>query len=314
MNVIPTKWAGLPFLRQRTATEWSSACPECGDSGHIGNDEPDRFRIFVDRKIRGWCRNCGFQAFGDDGKRWSPLEIEEMRRERVARAALERARVRDMIEQMTEEAAWKAYHEGMTDRERQLWRDKGVADSLQDWWELGHNPSYRFRLGDDVFESPTMTIPFWREDQVVNLQQRLLQPARPNDKYRFAYDMPSAVFFPERTPPEGRCIIFEGAIKTMVAWQHLAGKHLDLFDSCAGVPSKYINMHHVDELSTADSYLLCLDPDANEDGSTRKAAEQLGKDRVKIVTLPYKVDDLFVELGATPQQVAGFVKDAMPLR
>lgn len=314
MYAIPDKWAGLPYLTQQSPDEWSAACPECGDSGHVGRGDPDRFRIFTDGKVRGWCRSCGFQAFGDSSRRLSVREQEEAKRERVERATLERARVNKLIEKMTADAVWKAYHDGMEDAHRQLWRNAGIDDAYQDWWELGYNPAYSYSVDDVSYTTPTMTIPFWNGDDVVNLQQRLLKPARPNDKYRFAYNVPAAMFLPERTPPEGRCIIFEGAKKTMVSWPRLAGDTYGLFDSCVGVPSKYISARHAEELSSADSFLLCLDPDALEDGSIVRAANILGRDKVRVVMLPYKIDDLFIEYGATSNQIASFIRDAMPLR
>ncbi len=314
MSVVPDKWADLPFLAQRSAFEWSAACPSCKDFGHVGRGDPDRFRIFTDGKIRGWCRSCGFQEFADNIQTMSPQDRMEMERERVALANRERIRIQNRIEKLTNDALWKGYHDGMNDAHRKLWRDAGINNDAQDWWDLGYNPSYSYKIGNDSYNSPTMTIPFWREDKVVNLQQRLLEPAKKNDKYRFAYNVPSAVFLPEKTPPVGRCLVVEGAKKAMVAWLNLAGDQYGLFDSCVGIPSKSISRRHASELQSADSFLLCLDPDAVNDGSAIRGAEILGADKVKIVYLPYKIDDLFVDYKATPTQIASFIKDARQVR
>ena len=105
--------------------------------------------------------------------------------------------------------------------------------------------------------------------------------------------------------PKNQTLVVEGAKKAMVTWLNLG--HLY---SVVGIPSKAISHKQVAALSECDPVILALDPDANEDGTSLRDAKLLGTERCMIATLPAKIDDLFVEYGATPYEIETFLKTA----
>ena len=301
------KWANLPHLTQRARDEWSAQCPQCGDNGHVGGDKPDRFRMFSEGSPRGWCRSCGFFEFADaDDKRLTPQEIDAIKLERTRLANRERERVRTKIETLEENAEWRGYNRAMMEQQRQLWRDAGIDDPLQDYWELGYVENHPYTFAGEKKTSPALTIPYWRQSHVRNIQMRLLSPPTPSDKYRFQPGLPAPVYLPDKDelPKEGTVVV-EGAKKAMVTWLNLG--HLY---SVVGIPSKAISHKQVDALSDCDPVILALDPDANEDGTSLRNARLLGAERCLIATLPAKIDDLFVEYKATPFEIETFLKTA----
>lgn len=312
MALLPhelSRWQHLRFIKKRTATEYSSECPECGDMGHVGSDAPDRFRMFDDGKPRGWCRACGFFAFADtkDGK-LTDFELAEIRLERLALLATERERVKQMIQVLEEKAEWRGYHKFLLENNmRQLWRDAGINDNMQEYWELGYNPSLMYTWNGESKTSPALTIPYWKGEHVINLQSRLLEPVSPNDKYRFTSGLPAPLFDPEKEDsiPSGPVLLVEGAKKAMVTWLHLGGRYRIM-----GMPSKFLSQFQLEDLKECEPIVMALDPDATYDGTAERNAEALGRERVRLVRLPDKIDDLFVHHGATPDMVDSFIRVA----
>ena len=303
------KWNNLPHLRKRTRDEYSSACPKCGETGHTGYGKPDRFRIFTSGKPRGWCRSCGFFEFADagSGRKLNDFELAEMHAERVRLATIERKRVKKKIAVLEERAEWRGYHKAMLemDNHRQLWRDAGINDAMQEYWELGYNPSLEYQWAGETKKSPALTIPYWKGNHVINVQSRLLQPAAPNDKYRFTSGLPAPLYDPEKedSKPEGQVLLVEGAKKAMVTHLHLGARYRVI-----GMPSKSLSHLQLEGLSECEPIILAIDPDAHYDGTVGRNLKMIGEERVKIARLPDKIDDLFVQHGATPDQIDSFLK------
>lgn len=304
MTALLGGWVGLPFFEEQVrGKEWSAACPRCGDSGHVGRDTPDRFRMWIDDPgPRGWCRICGYFAFVEDGgRKLSAARIEELERQRRLLHLRDQARKNQKIERLTEKAYWRGYHDAMNDAARQLWRDVGIPDSQQDWWELGFNPSYK----TDDFESPAMTIPFFHEGQFVNMQSRLLNPPKPKDKYRFVKDLDPPLYLPERDalPGSGNCLIVEGAKKAMVMYLHLG----HLIPNIIGLPNKHFREDYLPFIENCEVIWIMLDPDASEQAVS--ACKQIGT-RARMVTIPAKPDDLIVKYKATSADVWRYIQHA----
>lgn len=314
------KYNFLHFIKRRSRNEWSAECVRCGDSGHVGSDWPDRMRLFASDPTRGlgarvWCRSCGHFEFADDGG-WSITEAERRRieAERTRLAQVERVRVQKKIARIEESAFWRGYHDRMTDEERALWQKEGIPPSAQDWWELGFNPSYTIKEGDVELTFKAMTIPYFApsddEKHIVNVQSRLLGNA-PGGKYRFLKDLPVPLFFADHSKGvSGRILLVEGGKKAMVSFLQLGER----FDNVIASPSKYIQHNHISQLEKADEIIVAFDPDANWKGEAVRAAEKLGSDRVRIATLPSKIDDLFVKYGASADTVARYLDLARPLK
>jgi len=312
MSVLPAellKWNSLPNLTRRTQQEYSASCPKCGDSGHSGHDTPDRFRIFVGNRPRGWCRSCGFFEWADtnDSGRLTALELAEMQAERVRLAAVERQRVKEKIERLEEAAEWRGYHRCLieVDSYRQLWRNAGISDQMQEYWELGYNPSLEYTWGDEIKSSPALTIPYFKGEHVINVQSRLLEPEDPSDKYRFTKGLPAPLYDPEKdeSQPNGLVLLVEGAKKAMVSYLHLGARYRVI-----GMPSKALSRMQLDSLKDCEPIIIAIDPDAMFDGTIERNVNMLGKERVLVARLPDKIDDLFVRHGATPDQIDSFLK------
>lgn len=307
MTILPSSlhvWSNLKFVKKKSANEWSAECPNCGDVGHVGNDWPDRFRMWDHPKPRGWCRGCGYFAFADGiGKRLSPAELAEIERNRKELAEKERKRVNKKITRIREEAWWRGYHDRLDEMARQLWADSGIPAAEQDWWELGYNPEYK----TDDFTSPALTIPYFKQGEFINMQSRLLSPPVPSDKYRFLAGLPTHPFLPDKDSlPHGSTILVEGAKKAMVIYLHLGHK----VDSVVGLVSKHVPESHLALIGDCDPVYVMLDPDAHRE------AEELVKhigNRARLVAVPVKPDDYIVKYGASGEDVWGFIQHGRSL-
>jgi hypothetical protein len=214
--------------------------------------------------------------------------------------------VRQKIESLEQAAAWRGYHQAMIDKHRQLWRDAGINDELQNYWELGYNPELTYRWGEELKTSPALTIPYWRESHVVNVQSRLLAPPTPSDKYRFTQGLPAPVYLPDKDElPKRSTLVVEGAKKAMVSWLYLGTGY-----SIVGIPSKNITHRQIKALDDCEPVILALDPDANEDGTALRNAKLIGESRTRIASLPGKIDDLIVQFGAKPDDIGAFLDRA----
>ena len=152
-----------------------------------------------------------------------------------------------------------------------------------------------------------ITMNYWRGEHVVNMQSRLLEPSDPSDKYRFKSGLPAPVYDPEKdsSKPSGQILLVEGAKKAMVTYLNLGARYRVI-----GMPSKSLSHRQIEELKDCEPIIMALDPDAHQDGTVSRNVEKLGKERVLSAILPAKIDDLFVQYGATPDNVDSFLKVA----
>ena len=158
------RWGNIPDLTYRGSDEWSSSCPQCGGGGQR-HDKSDRFRMFAatsQHGPRGWCRRCGFFAWADDDKKMPNAdELAKAEKERIRLSKLEADRIHDKIDQLRREAYWLGWHDAMTDMQRKMWRDQGIRDGLQDYFQLGYTTNRTFYKGATPFRSAAMTIPYF---------------------------------------------------------------------------------------------------------------------------------------------------------
>ncbi len=303
------RWQNLRFITKRGSNEWSAECPRCGDIGHRGPGQPDRFRMWGGYRARGWCRRagCGYFAWADEQynkRKLSPGELDSILKERRHRIERETERIERKIESLREQSYWRGYHDAMNDAARHLWEKAGIPRAEQDWWELGYNPAYT----TDTFTSPALTIPYFQRGEFINLQSRLLAPPKPNDKYRWMAGLPVSPFFPDKDEmPRGSTILVEGAKKAMVVYLHLGHK----VDSVVGLPGKTPNDRDLSYLWDCDPVYIMLDPDAREEAAV--IARKMGAERCRVVTIPEKPDDYIVKYKATGEQVWGYINHARPV-
>lgn len=298
--------------------EHSSACPQCG--GERGGADPsDRFR-FWERQGQAsnfWCRRCGFQGFTDDNKpayRPDPQRIADLEAMRKREATREAERLKNKIEALQDAAYWQGWYDAMSEQQRQLWQEQGIIDYFIDYYKLGFCPDYQYQHGGRLLHSPSMTIPHYGPGwQLVNVQHRLLDPADGAGKYRQMAGLPASMF---RTEPDekltGPVLVVEGAKKAIVAYTHLGPDIQGVKAAFVGVTSKTPSADMLAELVDCEPVYLALDPDAYQGRkcAASRAAERLGRERVRFVQFPAKPDDLLVEHGLTGRDLKKYIRQA----
>ena len=82
--------------------------------------------------------------------------------------------------------SWVRYHDQLTDQSRQTWTSWGVTEFFQDFWQLGYDPCHIIWTDSGEWQTPTYTIPIFEPESwnVLNVRHRLVNPPKPNDKYR----------------------------------------------------------------------------------------------------------------------------------
>lgn len=304
------RFSDLPDLKYRGNDEWSAAHPGCPVGPSLHGGPSDRLRIFgpgrKDRNAGVWCRRCGHFEWADQetptpAKRLAMIAV----RRRLAREESER--LERKIRDLQERAYWRGYHDGMSDNQRQYWRQEGISDDLQDYFQLGYTPDRTFASGDSQFHSPALTIPIFEQGwEAINIQYRIINPPAGVGKYRFTAGLPAPLYL---TDPDngvgGRCLLLEGAKKAIVTYANVGHE----FDSVVAVPSKAPSVELVHKLDACDRVYLALDPDAYQDQSASRIGEILG-DKVRYVHLPVKADDLFVKHGGTADTFMPYIKQA----
>lgn len=314
---LAAKWGHLPFIKYHGNGEFSAACPRCGDSGHIGSDPPDRFRMFSPepgKNARGWCRACSFFAWADEGEdysRPSPEAIAAAQAERERLAAEELERTKAKLRAIQASPFWREWHDRMTTEQRRLWQQRGLCDYLIDYYALGYRTDYTLAWNGQQWTSPALTIPHYGDAwSLTNVQYRLQEPPPGAGKYRQTTGLPAAMF---RTEPEqaltGAVLVVEGAIKSIVLYQHLGSAPLDFPLSIVGIPSKTPSASMLQELKDAEVVYIGLDPDAY-DGSAQRMGQKLGRDRVRYVHFPAKPDDLIVQYGLDGDALKKYLRAA----
>jgi hypothetical protein len=316
MNNLPlpqelSRFATLPNLKYRGSGEWSSACVVCGGE--------DRFRLFAaDAKgnARAWCRQCSHFEWADanDNQRPDPVKIEQARNLREAMLKAENDRLRGYIQELRKNEYWRGYHDAMKEGHRALWRQAGIPDSMQDFWQLGFT-EYQGR----DFTSPSMTIPYFSPGwEATTIQYRLTNPPAPNDKYRFQAGLKAGAWLADPDEkPNGAALLMEGMKKAAVTFINTVASGNGRF-SVVAVPSKTPGADMLTILADCDPVYICLDPDAYtptkaRDGKILPAAvdrlvELVGRERARLVQLPAKADDLFVEYGFDAQMFNGYIQ------
>lgn len=321
------RWGHLPDLVYRGNNEWSSSCAKCGGSDYSRREKSDRFRLFGPENgagARGWCRQCHYFAFADDDQA-SPSreEITRATTERLRLTEQENKRIREKLNRIANSDFWLLWHSEMAPEHRILWHKQGIIDWAIDEYKLGYCQEHTTQYNGLEWTSPSMTIPHWGPAwELVNIQHRLLRPPDTGDKYRQMAGLPAAMFLTE--PDEklkGAVIIVEGAKKAIVTYTNLGMKSTGEPTLIVGVPGKTPSTIMLGKLQSCDPIYLMLDPDAYNPQRTRdgkihlpaanRIATKLGKERVRIVKLPCKPDDLFTMYGGKAEDLKVFLDMAV---
>lgn len=306
---LPPGFEGLTgkvnYVQKRTVTEYSSSCPKCGGNVHANGEWPDRFRMFTTGKVRGWCRQCDFNWYPDLEEDWRPNAEEIAARAKAAEESLQREiqRAQVTLEEMRQARMWLEYHDNLTGNARAVWRMRGLSDTFIDYWQLGYSDTFTLwrkngEFWEDWWNTATLTIPIWDNGwQVNNIKHRLLDVPPNGPKYQQERrGIPAAPFVCEPDRDDGFLLICEGEIKAMVTFQTIDSPDVQI----VGMPTVTPSQDMIDRFTEYDPVYICLDPDAylrpNKD--TKAPIERLvnlfGNKKVKVIELPYKIDDLIL--------------------
>ena len=312
---IIDRFGHLPDATHRTGDEFSSSCPQCG-GGRGGNDLSDSFRMWERQGQASsfWCRRCGYQGFTDDNQpnqKPDPARILELEEIRQREATKEEQRLKNLICDLREKAYWQGWHDAMGESQRQLWRNEGIHDEFQAYWQLGYKAEYRGR----GFVSPAMTIPHFNDEwEALTIQYRLLSPPTPSDKYRFQAGLHSALWQADpSTEIKNSVIVCEGMKKAAVTFIELVARGNGRF-CIVSVPSKMPSQELIDVLNNADPLYIVLDPDAftGRKPAINRFAKMVAAPK-RIVKLPVKADDFFTLHGGMPIDFINYLNVGKPV-
>lgn len=282
----------VDYVQRHSDVEYSSSCPQCGGVPHRNGELPDRFRMFTDGKIRGWCRKCDFKWYPDMADPdWRPDAEEIARRAQAAEDALQRSieQAKSALEELRQARKWLEYHQQMPEVGRANWMYRGLDNFWIDWWKLGYTADY---LG-----SATITIPIWGYDwQVNNIKHRFLNPNGKGKYIQETRGVPASPFICDPERKDGHLLICEGEIKSMVTFATIDSNTVQV----AGMPTATPSQDMLDLLYDYEPIYVCPDPDTfipSAPGKTSQAerlVSMLGRERVRVIELPDKIDDLIV--------------------
>lgn len=316
---LPIEFQGLSgkvnYVQKINSVEWSSSCPQCGGVPHKHGELPDRFRMWTNasgkNKVMGWCRHCGYTWFPDKDKPLDPQEMEKWRREQLQREERIKAEAEIAIANLRSERLWEKYHAALNEWTNGIIQNEwGISKEWADFWSLGMVADYIVYNKAGEYHSPGITIPLWQQDgNIGNIKVRVLNPQTPNDRYRSVYKIGTPFMFTAFPNEEYKtCFIAEGEKKAMVCAQWLQGKM-----QVVGVPTKTPNLEMLAKFDGYDKVIVCLDPDASvveKNGASplNRMVNALGKDRVRVLELPDKVDDMIVRHGLDIQDALRYTK------
>lgn len=187
---------------------------------------------------------------------------------------------------------WKAYHDGMTQAQRELWHKQGLDDGIIDMLSLGYKVPEVDQDTGEIGES-SLTIPFMDAfGNVTNIEYR-----HPDNTIDYAdYHTPS-FYFPEPQDKDTPLIVLPDSLTAIKAWLNYGHVY-----RVAGLPHMRAN---ATMLEGQGDVVIILEPstDAREYG--------LGtlKDGAKFLRLPFRVEKM-MGYGLQPEQLGQYLKYA----
>lgn len=261
-------------------------CIQCGGSR--------RMVTFINGQFPQWwmrCDLCGLQGWV-----WQFFDVSNVIDGEADIPSIE-GQI-DNLNRTTERAAnfllnrdWETYHAQLDESGRQWWRESGVSDEWQDFWQLGYKPEHTFMQRGELYQRPAYTIPkFDLGFEPVNIDFRLVDPPLGVGKYRPFYGLPSRSFIARPDLPnlttDGRLVIVEGAKKAMVLASQLGVQ-------VVGIPGckSWLDLMPLVSAHNPRQIVVVLDPDAIK--TSWALAHALGPKAVQL-SLPSKPDDAFL--------------------
>ena len=265
--------------------KWKCWTNDCGEGDTI-----DFVMIWQGLDFQAACEWLGGDRQAD------PAQIAEMAAQRAARAIKEleeaQAKAAKVLGELRQTETWLRYHAAVeADKAKQdLWTAQGIPQDWQNYWQLGYCDKFTCTTDSGLWTTPTMTIPIFtgKNWELQNIRHRLINPPKPNDKYR--PERPGLTATPFYCDPElmldtERVIFIEGEKKAMVTYLTLDTPNVQVI----GLPGKNQWRQMLDQLKGKRVYVW-LDPDA-----LLQAMEFAKLVNGRYVSLTMKVDDAINE-------------------
>ena len=309
---LPPEFAALAgkvhHIQQHSPTEYSSSCPVCGDQGHTGKDWPDRFRLFVDEKVLGWCRRCGHLWFPDmadpDAPKPTREQVDAWRKEQIAREEDRKRSAERALAHLQDSERWEFYYAQLDDMARAYWERRGIPQDWQSLWRLGWDRGHRF--GDFVTDVATIPL-FGTGWQIRQIKYRLIDEAKGRYRYELSGVEGPAFLCDPDGDYSGHVYAIEGEIKAAVTFARLD----DAGTAMIGMPGTNPGPSTLDMLRQAGRVTLVMDPNAKRDGI--RLAREIGIGKTWLLVPPMKIDDGLLAQGLDRREVRNLLGGAIQL-
>lgn len=276
-------------LHRHTESEVTGPCPLCKkETGYAGTD---RFIVYEDGNY--WCRYAK-RELGKEHKGWWLEQENRPTPEQIAARKL-----KDQQEKLQQVATmlncqdWQAYHSQV---DEMLWLAAGLDRAAIDRWGLG----YCKQAPCTDYETPSLTIPVFRDQKLVDIRHRLLNP-KEGQKYRsHKPGLPAQVFNADSAKDGEVLYVVEGEKKAIVL-EHNG------FHPTIAYPGQ-TNVSLVKDIllqDTRPSQVIFL-PDPGTQRMIIPMLKELSKEGVKtgLVDLFEKPDDLLLVYGVDTLRAA----------
>lgn len=267
--------------------KWKCHSDECG-----GGDAID----FV-MKWRGYDFKRACEFLGGDVQS-DPVEMERLAHVRVENKRKELEDKRNEYEAALRElqVAQKHlyYHNTKKQWATEMWAVRGLDEGMQSFFTLGACED--FDIGG--YHTPTLTIPILDEQRsLLNIKHRLINPQKPNDKYRPERSglgtFPPFLAIPEMGFDGGLIIVTEGEIKAMVTWASLSESDIQVI----GVPGRTQFKNIKDKLINKNVVVI-PDPGAEKD-----AYDFAHSINARYLPVSEKIDDYILQTEIKPNDL-----------
>ena len=300
--------AGAVF--HRSNGEYRSHCPL------HGGDNSSAFAVYEDHGEQRWIcftKDCGqgdlisfvekwqgldFQGAcewlgGDreiDGEKIKQMKAERIQRE-IKRTEEEIKQKQKLLAELRSAETWIRYHDSLEHNQKMqsLWAAQGIPIDYQNYWQLGYCDKFTMLTSAGKWQSSTLTIPVFhgKDWELQNIRHRILNPFKPNDKYRPERPgLGSPPFFaiPDVMYDNERIIVVEGEKKAMVTWLTFEDNRIQVI----GIPGK-TQWKQIADKFDGQNVFIWLDPDAD-----KEAAEFAREVKGRVVNSAIKIDDAII--------------------